>query len=238
MSSASYVSLSRQSGLLREMQSVANNIANSSTTGFRREGLIFSEYVNALEPGEPSLSMASADVRHIDTAQGPLSKTGGSFDFAIEGAGFFMLETVEGQQLTRAGSFTPSADGELVAPDGARLLDAGGAPIFVPPNARSMSLAADGTLSADGNPLTQIGLYLPADVNDISRREGVRFAVEGDLLPAEDAVILQGFVENSNVDPVLEIARMIEVQRAYEMGQQFLDKEDQRIRSVMQTLGR
>jgi len=238
MDSAGYTSLTRQSGLMREMQTVANNIANVSTTGFRREGLIFAEHVKALEPGEPSLSMATGNVRNLDTSQGPLTQTGGRFDFAIEGDGFFLLETAEGQQLTRAGSFTPSAEGELVAPDGARLLDAGGAPVFVPPDAASVALAADGTLSADGIPLTQVGLYMPADLNELTHREGVRFAVEGDLLPVEESAILQGFVENSNVDAVVEIARMIEVQHAYQMGQQFLEKEDERIRSVLQTLGR
>ena len=238
MDSAGYTSLTRQSGLMREMQTVANNIANISTTGYRREGLIFAEHVAALEPGEPSLSMGHGNAWHTDAAQGPLSPTGGTFDFAIEGEGFFLIETPTGQMLTRAGSFTPSPEGELVAPDGARLLDAGGAPVFVPPDARSVALAADGTLSADGTPVTQIGLVQPADPNEMNRRAGVRFEVDGEILPAENAVILQGFVENSNVDPVGEIARMIEVQHAYQMGQQFMDKEDERIRSVLQTLGR
>lgn len=238
MDSTGYTSLTRQSGLMREIGMVANNIANLSTTGYRREGLVFSEYVQRLEPGEPSLSMADGNTRHIDTSQGPLTQTGGAFDFAIEGEGFFLLEAADGQYLTRAGSFTPNAEGELVTHDGARLLDAGGAPIFVPADAGGVSLAADGTLSAGGVPLTQVGLYQPADMNEMQRKAGVRFSVEGDILPVEAPVILQGFVENSNVNPVHEIARMIEVQHAYEMGQKFLEKEDERIRSVMQTLSR
>jgi len=238
MESAVYTSLTRQSGLAREMQAVANNIANASTTGFRREGLVFSEYVKALGPGEPSLSMAQANVRYADETQGTLTQTGGAYDFAIEGDGFFLLEGASGQALTRAGSFTPSAEGELVTPDGARLLDGGGAPIFIPPDARAITLAADGTLSADGRPLTQIGLYLPTDATDMSRRQGARFDVQGGLEPVESSVILQGFVEDSNVDPITEIARMIEVQQAYQLGQQFLNKEDERIRGVLQTLGR
>lgn len=238
MSSSGYISLTRQSGLMREMQNVANNIANISTTGFRREGVVFSEYVKALEPDEASVSIARAQGRITDLSQGPTTPTGGTFDFAIEGDGFFMLETAEGPQLTRAGSFTPDAEGVLVAPDGARLLDGGGAPIFVPPDARSVSLAADGTLSADGTPLAQVGLYQPSDATDLSYRAGSRFAVEGDILPVEDAVILQGFVEGSNVNPIHEISRMIEVQHAYTLGQQFLEKEDERIRSILQTMGR
>ena len=237
MDNAGYTTLTRQSGLLREMQAVANNIANVSTTGFRREGVIFSEYVQALD-GDPSLSMATANVHMTSMVQGALTQTGGTFDFAIEGRGFFMVEGPNGPLLTRAGNFLPSETGELVTPDGLRLLDAGGAPVFIPPDAASVSLAADGTLSADGRPLTEIGLYMPSDPNDLSHRDGVRFAAPGGTEPVLDGgVILQGFLEDSNVNAVSEIARMIEVQRAYEMGQQFLSQEDERIRSMIRAMG-
>ena len=239
MDAASYTTLTRQSGLMREMQAIANNIANAATTGFRTENVIFSEFVKALEGGEPSLSMAAANVRATDLGQGALARTGGSFDFAIEGAGFFMVEGPEGPLLTRAGAFTPNQQGELATSDGLRLLDAGGAPVFIPPDARAIALAADGTLSADGRPLTRIGLFQPADPAELSHRDGVRFAASAGTEPVlEGSVLLQGFVESSNVDPIGQIARMIEVQRAYEQGQTFLDREDERIRAVLQALGR
>ncbi|HBQ37145.1 MAG TPA: flagellar basal-body rod protein FlgF [Rhodobacteraceae bacterium] len=238
MDNAGYTTLTRQTGLLREMQTVANNLANLSTTGFRKEGVIFAEHIKALDGKEASLSMATANVRLTVQLQGSLTRTNGTFDFAIEGEGFFMVETPDGERLTRAGSFTPNAEGELVTPDGYRLLDGGGSPIFIPPDARTIALASDGTLSADGKPQTQIGLYIPADPTDLTRQNGVLFRVAGDVLPVEETSILQGFVEGSNVNPVIEIARMIEVQRAYELGQGFLDKEDERIRGVLQTLGR
>ncbi len=232
------VTLTRQSGLLREMQSVANNIANISTAGFRAEGVIFAEYVAQLEgTNGGSLSMANASGRHVQLQQGDIDPTGGSFDFAIEGAGFFLLQSPEGDTLTRAGAFMPSATGELVNPDGHFLLDAGGAPIFVPPDADSISLARDGTLSADGRPLALLGLWQPVEQGDLSHRDGVRFAVEGEMEPVLEATILQGFLENSNVDPVGQIARMIEVQRAYEMGQGFLEREDERVRGFLRTVG-
>lgn len=238
MDNPGYVSLTRQSGLLREMQAVANNIANISTTGFRKEGLIFSEFIVAMDNGDPSLSMAHADVRATSQLQGPLNQTGGSYDLAIEGEGFFLIETPSGQQLTRAGGFAQSPEGELVTPDGYRLLDNGGAPIFVPADAVSISVAADGTISADGRPVAQIGLYRPSDPTDLKHQAGTLFAVQNGVEPVDGSVILQGFVENSNVNAVSEIARMIEIQRAYEMGQKLMDKEDERIRNVLQTLGR
>ncbi len=238
MDNTVYTTLARQSGLMREMQAVANNIANMSTTGFRKEGMLFSEHVAALGGEEPSLSMASANVRVTNLAQGELEQTGGSFDFAVQGEGFFLLETPEGERLTRAGSFTPNAEGELVNPDGYRLLDLGASPVFVPPDARSVTLAADGTLSADGRPAAQIGLFRPADPNDLRRDAGTLFSAPGGTEPVEGGTMLQGFLEGSNVEPVTEIARMIEVQRAYELGQTFLDREDERIRGVISTLGR
>ena len=236
MDAAGYATLTRQSGLMREMGVVANNIANASTSGFRREGVVFSEYVTALDQ-DPSLSMSYASGRDVDLSQAGLSQTGGSFDFAIQGDGFFLIDTPDGQKLTRAGSFTPSAEGELVTPDGYRLLDAGGAPIFIPPDAKAVALAADGTLSANGDPIAQVGLWQPADPLALRHQAGTMFS-GGELIPVEGATVMQGMLEDSNVQPVSEIARMIEVQRAYELGQKFLDAEDERVRGVIQTLGR
>ncbi|MDH3262673.1 MAG: flagellar hook-basal body complex protein [Paracoccaceae bacterium] len=238
MDNAGYTTLTRQAGLLREMQVVANNIANAATTGYRREGLIFDEYVAALDDGGPSLSMASGDAWMTDERQGPLERTSGTFDFAIEGEGFFLVMTPEGERLTRAGAFTPGPEGELSAADGAQLLDAGGAPIFVPVDARAITLAPDGTLAADGQPVGQVGVFRPLNPLDLARQGGTRFSTHSGWEPLAEPKLVQGFLEGSNVNPVVEITRMIEVQRAYELGQSFLDKEDERIRGVLRTFGR
>jgi flagellar basal-body rod protein FlgF len=237
MDASGYTTLTRQAGLMREMQLVANNIANASTSGFRREGMVFSEHVKRLEEG-PSLSMANGNARHLDLTQAGLSKTGGTFDFAIQGDGFFQIETPDGLRLTRAGSFTPNADGELVTPDGYRVMDEGGGAVFIPPDAAQISLAQDGTLSADGEPLTRIGLWQAANPQQMTHEGGTLLAAAGGLEPVEGGVLLQGFVEESNVNPIAEVSRMIEVQRAYEMGQGLLDREDDRVRNVIRTLGR
>lgn len=236
MDAAGYTTLTRQSGLMREMQVVANNIANLSTTGFRREGVIFSEYVSRMRDG-PSLSMANGNTRLVDLSQAGVNPTGGTFDLAIQGEGFFLIETADGQALTRAGAFVPSAEGELVTPDGNRLLDQGGAPVFIPPDVRVVAVAQDGTVSADGQPVARLGLWGPTDPTALRHQTGTLFTAD-DLQPVEGGTILQGFLEASNVEPVSEIARMIEVQRAYEMGQKFMDAEDQRMRGVIQTLGK
>ena len=236
MDAAGYVTLTRQSGLMREMQLIANNIANASTAGFRREGVVFSEYVRRLDDA-PSLSMAHASARHVDLTPGETEMTGAAFDFAIEGEGFFLVETPQGNRLTRAGIFTPSAEGELVNPDGHRLLDQGGAPVFVPPDAGQVTLSSDGTLSAGDEPIARIGLWQPAADGDLQHEGGTLFRTTQGEVPQDGGRMAQGRIEASNVNPMSELARMVEVQRAYEAGQSFLDREDDRLRTVIQVLG-
>jgi len=238
MDNSVYTTLNRQSGLMSEMRVIANNIANSATTGFRAEGVLFSEHVAGLGRAAPSLSMANAEGRLVSPVQGALAQTGGTFDLAIEGDGYFLIETPDGNRLTRAGSFTPSAEGELVTPDGMRLLDAGGSPVSIPPGAAKIAIGRDGTVTADGLPVAGIGLWVPGGKTGLVADGATRFEAPDGIEPLENGQIFQGFLEQSNVDAVSEIARMIEVQRAYELGQGFLDNEDRRIRSVIESMGR
>jgi len=219
------------------MNVIANNVANLATDGYRREGLTFTEHVARTGKGDGAVSMARAGARHVDLSPGALAETGAPLDFAIEGPGFFLVEGPRAPLLTRAGSFRSNAAGELVTAAGRRLLDAAGAPVFVPPDAREVGLGADGTLTAGGRPLARLGLFRPVEATDLQRREGAAFAAPGGVEPEPAGRILQGFVESSNADPVAEIARMIEVQRAYELGRGFLDREDRRLEGMIRTLG-
>lgn len=232
METAGYTALSRQSGLMREMQVIANNIANANTTGYRQQGVIFSEYVQEGD-GMPAVAMASARVRNTSWMQGTLEQTGSVFDLAIEGGGFFLVQAPGGQRLTRAGAFSPAGDGTLVTPDGYPVLDGGGAPIFLPPNAAEMAIGRDGTISAEGRAVGQIGVVRPLDVNRMLREGGTLFDSQAGTEPVENPRVMQGFVEASNVDPILQVARMVEVQRAYELGQSFMEREDERIRNAL-----
>ncbi|MDP5307132.1 flagellar hook-basal body complex protein [Paracoccus spongiarum] len=238
MDNAIYAALTRQSGLMNEMRVVANNIANANTTGFRREGVIFAEHLAALDRQGDTLSMAHARGRLVDLGQGVMTQTNGNFDLAIEGEGFFLIDTPDGPRLTRAGAFLPSPEGELMTADGHRLLDEGQAPIIIPAGASRVAVGADGTMSANGVAFGRIGVFAAPEGADLTHKGGTSFALDGDPQPVEDARVRQGFLEESNVDPVFEITRMIEVQRAYELGQSFLDREDQRIRSAITAMTR
>lgn len=237
MDIAGYVALTRVSGLAKELQSVANNIANISTTGYRREGVVFAEMVQALSAEGGSVAMTEARGRYTDELQGTLVETGGTLDLAVEGDGYFTVMTPGGQRLTRAGAFTRDADGTVVNMDGHPLLDEGGGEIVIPFEAKAISVSADGTLSVDGQPAAKLGLVRVADQTRLFREAGVLFRADSEVEYVEDGRIVQGFLEQSNVNPVGELARMIEVQRAYESGQKLIDQEDERIRRVITTLG-
>ncbi|PRY93212.1 flagellar basal-body rod protein FlgF [Hasllibacter halocynthiae] len=231
-----YVTLARASGLMAEMQGIAHNIANASTTGYRREGAVFAEHVTALE-GAPSVSQAHLHGRVTDRTQGALTGTGAPFDLAIEGEGFFQVETPGGPRLTRAGAFTPDEAGVLRTAMGHAVLDEGGAPILLPADAGPVAVAPDGTISTPLGPLGRIGLVRPEDPAAATREVGTLFRAEG-AVPAEGARVVQGALEQSNVEPVTEIARMIAVQRAYEAASAFSQKEGERRREAIRTLSR
>ncbi|MGB0959136.1 MAG: flagellar hook-basal body complex protein [Halocynthiibacter sp.] len=237
MDNIGYTSLSRQTGLRREMDAVANNIANMSTTGYRKEGILFSEYISRLERDQPSLSMTDGGIRNTNYTTGTLTQTNGMFDFAIDGDGFFLVATEAGTKMTRAGGFTPNETGQLATSDGALVLDISESPISIPASADDIMVGGDGTISANGTPIAQIGTFIPIDMNALKREQGTLFATDGGYQPVDGQRVLQGFLEGSNVNPIEEITRMIEVQRAYEQSAKFLDKEDERIRSVIKTLG-
>ncbi len=237
MDNASYATLARQTSLRTEMQVIAHNIANATTHGFQREGVIFSEFVKRHETEDTSLSMATARGRVVDRRQGDLDQTDGSLDFAIEGDGYFLVETPDGPQLTRAGRFTLGPAGDILASDGARLLDIGQAPLAVPQGAGPIRMAGDGTLIAGDALVGQVGVFRPVDPVLMARAEGVRMTSEAGVVAVETPQVIQGFLETSNVDPLLEVARMIEVHRAYERSSSLMQNEHDRMREVIRVLG-
>lgn len=240
MDNAIYTMLTRQSGLMREFSTVANNVANMGTTGFKAEHGVFSEYIRNIEAGvaspdgATSLSMGRLGAHATDLTDGGLKSTGGELDMALTGEGFFQVRTPNGERLTRAGHFMLNAERILVNPQGHAVLDTGGGEIAIPQEAASIQVGRDGTISSDGVELGRVGVFTADTVT--LRREGNNLWTGENVQNVEIPNIASGFLEESNVNPVLEMARMIEVQRHYDAGQALLDIEDERIRSVARTL--
>lgn len=231
MSNAIYASLSRQQGLMKEMQVVANNLANSSTTGYKTDRAIFAEFLVGTGPSQDSLSMGGLAGHSFKLAQGDMNFTGGQFDLAVQGEGFFVLQTEQGPRLSRAGHFQLSPESTLVDPFGNSVLGAGGNPITIPPGASQVSIGSDGSISANGQLIDRVGVVTAQ--GELQRDSNTMFSAPQGYAPFEEATVVQGALEQSNVMPVLEVARMIEVQRAYEAGQAMLEREDQRINQLI-----
>lgn len=231
-----YLAVNRQVGLSAELDLIANNIANLDTAGFRREGVAFTEFVVAAESGE-SVSMADLGARYASERPGEVSLTNGTFDLAIEGEGYFVLQDAEGPLLTRAGAFQLSPEGFLVTPSGDQVLDIGGTPIQIPPAAKDVLIAPDGTISANGEPIAQVAI-VDAPRESLSRVGDTALRVTDDAFePVLRPKVRQGAIEQSNVDAISEIARMIDVSRAYETAQSLIEDEDDRVQSAIRTLG-
>lgn len=236
MDNAGYVGLTKQMGLLRELNSVANNIANMNTNGFRREGAVFAEHIAALQNDEPSLSMATLSRHYIDMSSGELTITDSPLDVAIDGDGFFLLETPAGERLTRDGAFSLNSERELVNSQNYRVLDESGGAITVPQSAKNVTVSDDGSVFADGQPVAKLGVVI-ADSASLVREGANMFEAQNGYETAENPQVRQGVVEGSNVNAIEEMARLIEVQRAYQSSKDFTDDENERITRTIRTLG-
>ncbi|MDN2566607.1 flagellar basal-body rod protein FlgF [Aquibium sp. A9E412] len=232
-----YVALSSQIALQKRLTTIADNVANSGTVGFRATGVRFEDLVDGL--GSDAVSFASAGESYIETASGSLRETGNPFDFAIEGEAWFAIDTPAGQVMTRDGRFTMLDTGELVTLEGHPVLDAGGAPLLLDPLAGPPEAGADGLLRQNGNLVGAIGLYEYQPGENHTRYGNSGFLPEVPPLPVVDRPgvgVVQGFLEQSNVNPMLEMTRLIQVQRAFENVTTLMRDSDTALKDALKML--
>src|SRR4051812_15325514 len=228
MENASLIGLSRQMTLRREMDVIANNLANLNTTGFKADGNVFNEY---LMPGARSDWFTGGDRRMSyvldratwhDMGQGSIQQTGNPLDVAVDGKAFLAVQTPQGERYSRNGALQINARGELVTSQGYAVMGDNG-PIVMQPGDRDSAIGRDGTVTVrEGNntaearrgKLRLVGFAQPGRL----RKDGTSmFAAPAGRppQPARTAAVLQGAIEKSNVSAVGEMTRMIEVTRTY-----------------------
>ncbi|MDX1820439.1 MAG: flagellar basal-body rod protein FlgF [Paracoccaceae bacterium] len=247
MDNSTYISLSLATALRRELDVTANNMANASTAGFKGERVVFSSYLHrdtAAATGDTSFLIDRGS--YVDQQQGAITLTGNMLDVALKGEGWFGYETPQGQRAYgRDGHFAVDAQGALITMSGARVLDLGGNPINLPPDAlNDLSISRNGTISSLANGvISQIGVFTLPDVQSYERigngmfiapdLEGVRPA-----LPDTTTEVVQGAIEGSNVQPVVEMTRMMSIQKAYERAVELMNGEDDLRRDMLRRVGR
>ncbi len=243
MDNAIYIGLTRQMLLRREMDIVANNIANLDTTGFKMESMM-----QKTDPAAPAMTMGGpSPVKFVapngvarDFGQGVLTRTGGNLDMAIEGRGFFQIQGPDGPRFTRDGRFTTDPTGKLVNQGGLAVLDDGGGEIVIDPEKGPVSVGPDGSMSQGNERVGKVGVYEFANPGGLSKTGDNLFQNVSNQspTPAVEARVRQGHLEGSNVKPVLEITRMVEASRAYEQAAKMIDSGSDLSRRAVERLGR
>lgn len=243
MENAAYVGLSRQMTLRRELDIVANNIANADTTGFKVEQLLLGTEVgdrarNAFV--RPGVSFVLDNGVGRDYGQAALEQTGRSLDFAIEGEGaFFKLNDGAGEAYTRDGAFTLDPEGRLTTQAGVAVQGDGGE-IILDRSLGEPAVAADGTISQNGSPVGRLSIVRFDSLAALEKGgDGLyRNASNSTAIEATDARVRQGMLEGSNVNPILEITNLIEIQRAYESVTRMIENANDLSRRAVERLGR
>lgn len=238
MQNGLYVALSSQVALENRLSTLADNVANMSTVGFRSSEISFEDITNGIATS--SFSFASAGDTHLSGISGPLRQTENPFDFAIQGNAWFSIETPAGQVMTRDGRFSMQENGELVTLEGYPVLDAGGAPIQLDPQNGPPEAGADGALFQNGNLIAAIGLFEFEPGPNFRRFGNSGILPRGEPVPIadrSDVGVAQGFVEDSNVNPVLEMTRLIQVQRAFDQVSALMRDSEGTLDEAIRTLG-
>lgn len=235
------IGLSRQLTLRRSLEVIANNVANMNTTGFKRDvAQTLEDPTRRAETvdGPRRVAFTKADRVMRDFAEGVLVATGRPLDFAVDGEAFFTVRFEDGAAYTRDGSFNRDPDGRLVTQDGRAVLDEADQEIILP-DGGVIGVTPDGELRVDDQPIARLGLATFADRAGLEKRGDNLFLNTGGApLRLEQPNVLQGTLEQSNVNGVREITTMIEIQRSYASVTRMLsDLEDLRRRSV-ERLGR
>lgn len=242
MENAQLITLSRATALNRQMNVVANNVANMNTTGYKSEDMLFEEYISprgsaeAFRTGDRDLSFVLDDRTVGNFATGALRTTGSQFDVAIKSEGFFAIQTPAGERYTRAGSFTLDPSGQLTTHDGYPVLGEAGPIVFDPQNTQ-ITITGDGTIAGINGEIARLRIVSFDDPQQLNRVGNTLFSGDG-AQPTENPQVVQFALESANVDAISQISQMIEVQRAYDEIANIMREQNDLRETAIQRLGR
>lgn len=240
MENTLFIALSRQATLRREMTSVANNIANMNTPAYKGEKMMFVEHLVRSKGGERIMGDKLAFVRDLaqyrDLSEGTFSETGNPLDLAIHGDGYFTVSTENGNRYTRNGHFQLNADGVVVTSDGHPVLMDDGSEIQTDPGNSRIEISRSGMIYTDAGEIGKLAITKFENEQELMMVSSTLFSSEQTGTQVEVPDVFQGRLEGSNVQPIIEMTRMIEVHRSYNRAKDMIDKEDDRIKKMAQLI--
>jgi flagellar basal-body rod protein FlgF len=242
MENALLIGLSRQVALARELDVIANNMANVNTNGFKARESRFAEHLmptaraDAFQRPDQRLSYVIDAGTPLDLSAGMIERTGNPLDAAIKGDGYFTVQTPQGERFTRNGAFEINSQGQLVTSDG-HVVQGENGPIAITPQETGLMIGADGTISSSQGVRGRLRLVRFADAQALKNEGANLFSSTAQAQPAgATSRVEPGAIERSNVKPVLEMSRLMEVNRSYTSVANMLSKMDELRRSAIQRL--
>ncbi len=243
MENALMVALTRQMTLRRELSITANNLANMTTAGFKVEKLLLAPKEGATAShtdGPNKINFVQDWGVARDFSDGRIEITGRPLDVALVGKGFFAVETPDGERYTRDGRFTVDETGSLSTSDGMMVLGDTGAPILMDAFGGTPSIDQKGVISIDGAEIARLKVVGFASLGELAKDGSGRYRAPEGAVPEtiENPQVMQAYLERSNVVPILEINRMVEVTRSYQSVSNMLKSEEDTSRQAIQRLGK
>jgi flagellar basal-body rod protein FlgF len=238
MENTTYIGLSRLSAMRREMDVIANNMANMNSNAYKGERVMFEEYLKGAQ-SEPKSSFVNDWGVLRDFRAGKLEQTGNTFDFAINGGGYLTIDTPQGRRYTRDGHLRLDAERRLVTSGGHPVMDSRGRDIVIPDGLGTPTVAVDGTINVGQQQVAKIDLVSFDNEQELRKTANGLFATTQDPIAAPaTSTLVQGMLEASNIEPIVEMTNMIELLRQYQSTQSLIDGENDRLKLAIQRLGR
>lgn len=236
MENSIYIALSRQMALAERMSIVSNNIANMNTPGFKSEHALQMEDVVQQDIIKEEMSFVRDYGQFMNTQQGPLDFTGNDLDMALEGPGFFAIESNGETFYSRAGNFKLDDKNMLVNAAGLPVLDEGEGNIEIPEGTKRVTISSKGVVIGDDQPIAQLLIAEFDNLNELNPTGGNLYRTEQKPQQSESTKVVQGSLEKSNVNGVLEMTDMIEISRQYQSTARLMQNEHDRVRSAIKKL--
>jgi flagellar basal-body rod protein FlgF len=242
MDNTSYIALSRQMALWKQMNVVSNNIANMNTAGYKQDDAVFTSYMiqtpEAEGVGATPLFFTQDFGDFQDFSAGSLKTTGNDLDVALQGDGFFCIETAGGEKYTRKGQFTLNEDGALSTTEGDLVMSENNTPLFIAPGESQITISESGDVMTENGVIGRLKIARFADNQKLLKVAGVMFENVADntvVFGDGNYRIKQGMVENSNVNAISEMTNLVKIQRSYDYVQQMIDEEHDRLSNTIST---
>lgn len=241
MDIVSSIANSRLIAQQRALDVTADNLANANTPGFKAEHLLFNDWLSRQNgadavKGGNTIAYTQDRATWRDQRAGTLTHTGNPFDLAVTGEGYFTVNTPRGPRLTRDGRFGLMPDGTVADSSGDTLLDTTGKPVLLSPTDTRISIAGDGTISSENGQLAKVGVVTVSDPMQMAAEGNTLFRATAPTTAVAAPALVQGAIEDSNVQPVLETTRMMENLRQFQFMTQMIQAESDRQQSAIDKL--